>query len=49
MITCPIRVAPYGNYNARLLPLLGWDVLQHFEVLTNWSARVVTLIELTPP
>jgi hypothetical protein len=49
LIAGPIRVAPYSEQSARLPSLLGWDILQHFQISMNWRAKIITLDELDTP
>jgi hypothetical protein len=42
-----LRIAQLTSDNRTLPSLLGWDVLQHFELITNWRDRRVTLDRLT--
>ncbi len=43
MLRGDLRIAQLTRANEMLPSLLGWDVLQHFELVTNWRDRRVTL------
>jgi len=38
-----IRVARMTTGNMTLPSLLGWDILQYFEVVANWPERTIWL------
>jgi hypothetical protein len=38
-----VRIAQFTNANAGLPSLLGWDVLQHFRLTTDWRTKTITL------
>ena len=43
-----IRIAQLTPTNTRLPSLLGWDILQHYRLTTDWSMGVVTLEDIQP-
>lgn len=45
MLRGAIRVAPLTPQSVSLPSLLGWDVLQHFRVVTDWAADEVSLTD----
>jgi hypothetical protein len=38
-----IRIAQFTSANAELPSLLGWDVLQHFQLTADWRTKTISL------
>ena len=43
LISGEIRIAQLTTGNERLPSLLGWDILQHFQVVADWPNRRISL------
>ena len=44
-----LRIGQITAQNTRIPSLLGWDVLQQFQLVTNWPSRLISLERLVPP
>jgi hypothetical protein len=49
VIAGDVRIAQLRAETETLPSLLGWDILRHFQLITDWSSRLVMLREPKSP